>query len=206
MGEGGGHALMHISEGVLSKEILLAGATLAGSGVVLGLKKTPSERIPRVGILSAAFFLASLIHVPLGPASVHLVLNGLMGVLLGWAAYPAIFIGLLLQAILFQFGGLTTLGVNTFNMAFPALLCWWILRPLMEGGKGRAVGGFLAGALSVFLSGILVALELRFTGEAFGGAAKAILLAHLPVMAVEGLVTAFLVSFLGRARPKLLEG
>lgn len=197
---------MHISEGVLSKEILLAGAALAGSGVALGLKKTPSERIPRVGILSAAFFLASLIHVPLGPASVHLVLNGLIGVLLGWASFPAIFIGLFLQAVLFQFGGLTTLGVNTFNMAAPALFCWSVFGPLLRGKKGVAVGGFLAGALAVLLSGILVALELYLTGEAFVGAAKAIILVHLPIMGIEGLVTAFLCSFLKRSRPQMLEG
>lgn len=46
------------------------------------------ESIPKVGVLSSAFFVATLIHVPVGPSSIHLVLNGLMGVMLGWAAFP----------------------------------------------------------------------------------------------------------------------
>ncbi|MDD5642485.1 MAG: energy-coupling factor ABC transporter permease, partial [Syntrophales bacterium] len=98
---------MHISEGVLSPAVLAGGAGLAVVGTAIGLKKMDYEAIPRVAILSAAFFVASLIHVPVGPVGLHLVLNGLMGLLLGWVAVPAILIALFLQALLFQFGGLT---------------------------------------------------------------------------------------------------
>ena len=62
-----------------------------------------------VAILAAHFFVGSLIHVPVGPSSVHVVLNGLLGMLLGWAAFPSIFVALMLQAILFQYGGITVL-------------------------------------------------------------------------------------------------
>ena len=72
-----------------------------------------------VAILAAAFFVGSLIHVPIGPSSVHLILNGLLGMLLGWAAFPSIFVALMLQAILFQYGGITVLGVNTFKIIVP---------------------------------------------------------------------------------------
>ena len=110
---------MHISEGILGVPVLAAGTGLAILGTAIGLKKMDYERLPQVAVLSSAFFVASFIHVPLGPAAVHLVLNGLCGLLLGWLAFPAILVGLALQALLFQFGGLTTLGVNTFNLAFP---------------------------------------------------------------------------------------
>ena len=119
---------MHISEGVLSPPVLIAGGGLAAAGVAYALKKTDYDRVPQVGIVSAAFFVASLIHVPIGPASVHLVLNGLTGLLLGWAAVPAILVALFLQGIIFQFGGLTTLGVNTLNMALPAVLFTLLIR------------------------------------------------------------------------------
>ena len=108
---------MHISEGVLSPAVLGGGAALTVVGTAIGLKKLDYEAIPRVAILSAAFFVASLIHVPVGPVGLHLVLNGLMGLLLGWLAFPAILIALFLQALLFQYGGLTVLGVNTVIMA-----------------------------------------------------------------------------------------
>jgi cobalt/nickel transport system permease protein len=82
------------------------------------------KEVPKVAILSSVFFVASLIHVPLGPSSVHLILNGIMGVLLGWTAFPAILVALALQGVLFQFGGITTLGVNTLNMALPCNVKW----------------------------------------------------------------------------------
>ena len=58
---------MHISEGVLSPAVLAGGAALAVAGTAIGLKKLDYEAIPRVAILSAAFFVATLIHVPVGP-------------------------------------------------------------------------------------------------------------------------------------------
>ena len=118
---------MHISEGVLSPSVLIAGAALTTAGVAVGLKRLDLEEIPSMGILSAGFFVASLVHVPIGPASVHLVLNGLLGLILGWKAFPAILVGLALQGLLFQFGGITTLGVNTLNMALPAVICYRML-------------------------------------------------------------------------------
>jgi len=123
---------MHISEGVLSAPVLLAGAVLSLVGLTLGLKKIKNEDIPKVAVLSSAFFVASLIHIPIGPTSAHLVLNGLVGMLLGWSAFPSIFVALVLQAILFQFGGLTTLGVNTFSMAMPGVLSYYIFRKMIH--------------------------------------------------------------------------
>jgi len=197
---------MHISEGVLSGQVLAAGAALSAAGVAVGLKRTSNEQIPEVAILASAFFVASLIHVPLGPTSVHLILNGLVGLILGWATFPAILVGLLLQALLFQFGGLTTLGVNTFNMAFPGIVCWWIFGPMVRGRRPRLalVGAFFCGVLAVLGAGLLVALSLYLTGKGFEKAAAAVLLAHLPVMALEGILTAFTVAFLRKVRPDML--
>ena len=112
---------MHISEGALSPAMLGAGAALTVVGTAIGLRRLDYDRIMTVAILSSAFFVGSLIHVPIGLSSAHLILNGLLGAILGWAAFPAILTALLLQAVLFQFGGITVLGVNTFNVAGPAV-------------------------------------------------------------------------------------
>ncbi len=198
---------MHISEGVLSAPVLSSGAAIAAVGVGLGLRNIKNENIPKVALLSSAFFVASLIHVPVGPSSVHLILNGLLGVMLGWAAFPAILLGLFLQAVLFQFGGLTTLGVNTVNMALPAVICYYLFRGTVrnEGKFLSSISGFLAGAVAVFTSGVLVALSLTLTGQYFLNAAKLILVAHIPVMAVEGVITASTLAFLRRVKPEILE-
>ena len=198
---------MHIAEGVLSPAVLAGGAVLALAGTALGLRKLEYDRLVAVGILSAAFFVASLIHVPVGLSSAHLVLNGLVGVLLGWAAFPSILVALLLQALLFQFGGITVLGVNVFTMGFAAVISWYVFRAicyLCPGMKGVRVAAFMGGALGVALAAVLTALALAFTDEGLWLAARLLLLAHLPVMLVEGLVTMFTVSFIMRVRPELL--
>ena len=78
---------MHIAEGVLSAPVLITGAVVAAAGVAYGLKKIPANHFMLAGLLGAAFFVASLIHVPIGFSSAHLILNGLLGVVLGWAAF-----------------------------------------------------------------------------------------------------------------------
>lgn len=197
---------MHISEGVLSGPVLAGGWGLAAAGTALGLRRLDYDRLMTVALLAAAFFVASLIHVPIGPVSAHLVLNGLLGAVLGLAAFPAICIALLLQAVLFQFGGLVVLGVNTVDMAVPAVLCSLAFGPLLRaGGKKRAVGAFCCGFFAVLLAGGLTALALALSGEAFAVTAKVILLAHVPVMAIEGVVTAMAVAFLAKVRPEMLH-
>ena len=197
---------MHISEGILSAPVLISGAALTAGGVALGLKKMEPTAVPAVALLSSTFFVASLIQVPVGPVSVHLVLNGLTGLLLGWMAFPAILVGLALQAIFFQFGGLTTLGVNTFNMAFPAVVGYYLFARLTAGQRQSValVAACLCGALVILGSGVLIGVSLVFTGEAFWEVAQLTVAAHLPVMLIEGLLTGFCILFLRKVKPALL--
>lgn len=198
---------MHISEGILSAPVLVTGAGLTAIAVGYSLKKMEYKEVPKVAILSSAFFVASLIHIPLGPTSVHLILNGVIGILLGWTAFPAILVALALQGVLFQFGGITTLGVNTLNMALPAIICFYLFRKGIRNGNNLIAFSlaFACGFLAVMLSGIMVAIALIFTGEPFIQVAKLVLIAHLPVMILEGLLTVFCIAFLRKVRPEILN-
>ncbi len=196
---------MHISEGVLSAPVLLGGAGLSVVGTAIGLKKIDYDQIMTVAILSAAFFIASLVHVPVGPGNAHLVLSGLLGVILGWAAFPSILVALVLQAVLFQFGGLSVLGLNTFTMAAPAVLCFYVFRPLLQKGSGsKFAAAFACGFMAMLLSATLTAGALALSGEAFVSAAKVLLVAHLPVMVIEGVITGFAYTFLAKVKPEAL--
>ena len=198
---------MHISEGVLSGPVLISGGALAAAGTAIGLKKLDYDRIAKAGILSAAFFVASLVHVPIGPANAHLILNGLVGLLLGWAAFPAILVALVLQAMLFQFGGITALGVNTMIMALPALLCYFICSPFLHKKASLALAAaFACGVLSVALSALILGLALVFTEENFFEISAIVIAAHIPVMVVEGFITAMCVAFLRKVQPSMLPG
>ncbi len=198
---------MHIAEGVLNAPVLISGATIAVAGTAIGLKKLEYQEMPRVAVLSSAFFVASLIHIPVGPTSAHLILNGLAGIILGWTAFPALLLALFLQAILFQFGGLTTLGINTVTMALPAVFCYLLFAKLvrLENRTLNFAGGFFTGLLSILLSGILVALALSLSGEAFIPVARMVVIIHIPVMVIEGIITGFVVLFLKRVKPELLN-
>ncbi|GFM35770.1 cobalt transporter CbiM [Desulfovibrio psychrotolerans] len=196
---------MHISEGVLPPLILAGSACLTVAGTAIGLRKLDYDNLVTVAILAAAFFVASLIHVPIGPTSAHLILNGLLGVIMGWAAFPAILVGLTLQAMLFQFGGLTTLGANTLNMALPPVLCFYIFRPMLGGSASRrSVAAFACGATAVGLSAVFTAATLALAGDAFFHVAQVLLLSSIPVMLIEGVITAGIVGFLAKVRPEVL--
>ena len=91
-------------------------------------------------------------------------------------------------------------------MAFPAVLCFYLLRPLLaREGRPRAIAAFCCGALSVAGAGLLTALSLSLTSEGFVQAARVLFAAHVPVMVAEGIVTALAVSFLARVRPEILN-
>lgn len=196
---------MHISEGVLSPAVLTGGAALAVAGTCVGLRRVDYDRLMQVAILSAVFFVGSLVHVPVGFGSAHLLLNGLLGVLLGWAVFPALLIALLLQALLFQFGGLTVLGVNVATMSMGGVLAHYLCRACCRLPRGGPlIGGFVGGASGVLVAGLLTAAALALSGEAFSAAARLVLLAHLPIMLAEGCITMFTLNFLVRVRPAIL--
>jgi len=196
---------MHIVDGALSNDVVIGGAVLAVAGVGFGLRKLSMDKIPAAGVLSATFFVASLVHVPIGPSSVHLILNGLAGLVLGWAAVPALFVGLLLQAAFFGFGGVTVLGVNTVNIALPAVIVYYLCGRWITSVSPTtaAFGGAVGGALAIALTTIMVAFSLALTGDEFLPAAKLVFIAHIPVMIVEGLLTAAAVYLARRVKPEL---
>ncbi|NIY71834.1 cobalt transporter CbiM [Marivivens donghaensis] len=196
---------MHILDGALATPVLFGGAALTVAGIGIGLNKLTLERIPAAGVLSASFFVASLIHVPIGVSSVHLILNGLAGLILGWAAFPALFVGLLLQAVFFGFGGITVLGVNAINIAGPAVLTGLLFRQLIESSTPNmaSIWAGFAGAFAIALTTIMVGLSLALSGEEFIPAAYAVFWAHIPIMVVEGLLTGAAVYLVRKVRPDL---
>ncbi|MHA2936956.1 cobalt transporter CbiM [Vibrio sp. RC27] len=198
---------MHIVDGALSVPVLVSGAALTAIGVYIGLKKMDYERLPLIGVLASVFFIASYIHLPLGVSSVHLIMNGLLGLLLGWVAFPALLVALLLQVIFFGFGGLLVLGVNTLNIALPAVLVFYLCYRGIRSNSANvaACWGAAAGAISIALTATMVALSLALSGESFILAAKAVLPAHIPIMILEGFVSYAAVYLIHRVKPEFID-
>lgn len=198
--------MVHMVEGIASLPVVAGCTVLAAAGVGYGLTRLTPEDMPRTAVLGAAFFVASLLHVPIGPSSAHLLANGLMGLLLGWACLPAMAVALLLQAVFFGFGGVTTLGLNLVMIGAPALAAHVLFRGAVRRGAGAGAwaAGLGAGALGVGLAAVLAACVLALSGEAFVPAAQLVLAAHLPVIVAEALVTAAAVGLLARVKPDAL--
>lgn len=198
---------MHISDGVLPTSVALGSYAVAAVVMAWSIKKTHGDDLPKVAVVTSAFFVASLIHVPLGPTSVHLLIPGLVGILLGSSAFVSIALGLTLQSLLFQFGGITALGANAIMMGAPALVAGWLFQTIKGDTLTRhVVAGAICGGVGVVLAAIILALFLFTSGEEFLGVAKIALLAHLPVVFIEAVVSAFTVSFLYKVKPEMLHG
>lgn len=210
---------MHIPDGILPMSVCAAGYATTGVLTWYTLRKIKQQEnyqaeIPKASLLTAAFFVASWLHIPVPPVSVHLILNGLLGVVLGYFAFPAILIGLFFQAVMFQHGGLTTLGVNATMMGLPALLAHMLFRlsarPGIVNRARLALAGFFGGAAGLGSAVVIFYMLLITTipatlDIATERTAIAILaLAHIPVMILEGIFTAMVVLFLYRVRPQLL--
>jgi ABC-type Co2+ transport system permease subunit len=153
---------VHISDGVLRDPVWVGGWIAAAAVVAWSAWRVRDQEVPRIGVLTAAFFVASQIHLRLGPTSVHLLLNGLLGVVLGRRAPLAISVGLLLQSLLFEHGGKTTLGVNVVVYSLPALLAGLVFPVVRTHGWLRRRGPrFAAVALAGFVWIVTAGIALQ---------------------------------------------
>ncbi|MCL2933918.1 MAG: cobalt transporter CbiM [Trichodesmium sp. MAG_R03] len=212
---------MHISEGILPAQLSISGYGFTSLITWYSLRKinrlaNPQASIPKASLLTAAFFVASSIHIPMPIGSVHLVLNGLLGAVLGYYAFPAILIGLFFQGIMFGHGGLTTLGINAIIMGIPAILAHQIfqLRHIL-GNKikenlSMKIFGFIAGATAIgvssliFFSLIITNIPSGFNASYEQKAIYGLMISHIPLMGIEGIITAMIVSFMHRVMPEIL--
>jgi len=195
---------MHISEGVLESAILLPSAAITGAFLVANLIRVKPAQIPKIACMSAIFFIASFIHVPLGPASIHLILSGIVGTILGFDAILAIFVGLLFQGLFFGYGGVAVLGVNSLIIAFPAVFSRQILKFTQEKVKWRNLGFFLCGFLPVLLSSVLLSLILVLNGDEFVKIANLIFVYNLILAIIEGIIALFCLNFIFRVKREIL--
>ncbi|MCX7822873.1 MAG: cobalt transporter CbiM [Syntrophobacterales bacterium] len=199
---------MHIADGVLPTSVTVTGYILSGVILAFSLRRISYGDYPKIALMSSAFFVASLVHVPIGPSSVHLLLPGVVGIVLGSRSFIATTLGLILQCFLFQFGGITALGANALMMGIPALLTGWLFHTVTFKNSSLTVFMIMAGISGMFgvlLAGLILALLLFLSGSMFYNVAKLVLVAHIPVAIIEGIVAIAMVSFLRRTKPEIFS-
>ena len=200
---------MHISEGILKAEIIIPAAVAAGVWVAYLLYRLNFKDIPKIACMSAIFFVASFIHIPLGPTSIHLILGGLVGAFLGVNAILAIFVGLLLQALFFGYGGISVLGVNLLMIAVPTIFARYFVKLSFKEQKHqkiyRYICWFLVGFIPLLCSSLILSGVLVLNGKEFLAISGLALAANFPLMIVEGIINLFAISFIYRVNKELLN-
>jgi cobalt/nickel transport system permease protein len=198
---------VHLSDGAISDVWIAIGFGGGAVLLLLAMWRLREEDIPRIGVLTAAFFVGSSVHIKLAvlPTSVHLILNGLVGVVLGRQAPLAVTIGLFLQYLLLAHGGITTLGLNACIIGIPAVIAGWCYPILKKLGLSAFTRGAILGAGACAAAVTLNFFVLLLAGkEDWTRLAELVLLAHIPVVIVEGLMLGVIVRYLEKVKPEML--
>lgn len=209
--------MAHIPDGFLSPAVTAGTTMAAAAALILAARRSRSElrdrQAPLLGALTAFVFAAQMFNFPLGAGtSAHLLGGVLVAVMAGpWAGILALFSVVLVQALLFQDGGIVALGTNTMNLAVIGagggyLAYRWQLALLGDGPRGRVAAAGVAAFLATVAIGVAVALELAFSGMVpLGPALVAVGGAHVLVALAEATITAGILAAVQRAQPALLR-
>ncbi len=212
---------MHLAEGVLPLGQAIAWSALAAPTVYSSLRReqrtrrnTPSSSVIMAGATSLLFAGTLLpLPVPVVGATSHICLTPVLGLVVGVRriVWPTFFV-LLLQAVFFAHGGLTTLGVNTLTLGLLGPLTtaglWALLRRLdVDGALGLALACGVGG-LSVYVADaavLAVALsDMTAPATTFGAVLLGFAPVQIPLAVLEAVASVGIVRLLGRRRPDLL--
>jgi cobalt/nickel transport system permease protein len=187
---------MHIPDGFLTTPVWGGLAAVSAPALAVVARKArrglEESRVPLMGVMGAFVFAAQMINFPVGVgASGHLLGGALLTITLGPAAASIVLTAvLIIQALVFQDGGLLALGANVFNMAIAGVLASWLPWKGLSGTSWRNGGIWLSGFCSVLTTAFLCLGELALSGVRIGSAALAVSVGVFVVTAaLEGAIT-----------------
>lgn len=209
---------MHIPDGFIAPQVYVPAYVAAAGAWAYGAKRIKrtvrEETIPLMAVVTALAFVLSMIAVPLpGGTSAHATGIGILAVLFGvWASFLSISLVLLLQALLFGMGGVTSLPVNALAMGLLGSAAACLVLALLRRWSLK-VALFAAGWAAVVLPAVVVALVLGaephiahrpdatplFFPFGFRITIPAVVLPHLLVGVGEGVLTVLVHRFVTKA-------
>jgi len=199
---------MHIPDGFLDIKTLATTNLISISFLFYVSRRISKlilpERIPLMGIASAFVFTIQLIAFPvIGGTSVHLLGSVLISVLLGpGSGFLIISSALILQSILFQHGGLISLGANIFNIGIIGCFLGYLIYRIYPSKILAAISSFLTTIIGAFFCVIELYISQRID---FKVGLVAMLLSHLIIGIIEGAMTFLVLLAIERIRPDLLN-
>jgi cobalt/nickel transport system permease protein len=208
---------MHAPDGIFAVWLSILGWMIALAIIGLAVRNTGQQlgehQIPLMGVLAAAIFAGQMLNFTIpGGTSGHLLGGALAAILLGpWAGVLIITAVVMVQALVFQDGGLLVMGLNIINMAVvTSLVGFFTYRGCTRaatGRKGMLISSFAAGWLSVVVTALFASVELALSGTSSLQFVLPVMVGiHMMIGIGEGFLTAFALSFITTARPDLVEG
>jgi cobalt/nickel transport system permease protein len=161
---------MHIPDGILSPAVTAITAVAAAAFVLRSCRQMSQQdavlQVALPGCAGAFVFAAQMVNFPVGPgASGHLLGAALLTMLLGRRMAMIILTAILiLQALVFQDGGVLALGANVLNLAVAGSYAAWLPCRWLSGSRANVVTPFVCGFVSVFVSAGLMLVELAISG------------------------------------------
>lgn len=203
---------MHLPDGFLDFKTWLFFDIVSIFLVWRSLKKVNQElserQIPLLGVLAACIFAAEMVNFPvIGGTSGHLLGGVLAALLVGpWPGFLIMSVVLLVQALVFQDGGILVLGANIFNMAFLGSFAgYYLFKWLASLLNQEKAAIFLASLISVVLAAIFCTVELAFSGVvSFFPVIFVMVGIHLLIGIGEGLITLGIYLAVKKIRPDLI--
>ena len=212
---------MHIPEGILNPYICVLMFAVALVFLVWawrGVRGTmPSSFIPFVAVMTAVVLVVQMIDFPVvgGGSTWHIMGGTLVTIILGpFGAIICSTIVLIIQALAFGDGGITSFGANVFNMAVIGSLSFFVVKFLLNGSFGRKRLGaslFIAAWLSNILIALAVGIQIGIaplvgTLGGIGVTVPTMLFWYVPTGLAEALFTVTIVLSLSRLGPTKLHG
>jgi len=172
------------------------------------------KKVPLMGVLAAFIFAGQMLNVNLvvfGGTSGHILGSVLAAVLLGpYTASIVMACVFIVQALVFQDGGITALGANMFNMGFIGTIGGYYLYSQLskkiEGRNALLIGAAASAWISVVLASFFCAMEISLSGfSPLGVSVPLMVSVHAFVGLIEAALTFTSLAYIMRVRPDLLK-
>ena len=157
---------MHIPDGYISPKVFVPFYLLFIPLFVKGIKKLRQqlnqEVLPLLSSLTALSFILMMFNIPIpGGTSGHALGTALIAIIFGpWAGFMAICFVLMLQALLFGDGGITTYAINAISMGYVASFTGYYTYKFLKNKIPDKLNYFFSGWLSIVLASAVVAIVL----------------------------------------------
>lgn len=206
---------MHIPDGFVDLKTVVTTAAVSAGGTGASIYKIKkifkAKTIAVMGVLAALIFALQMINFSIpGGTSGHLLGGALSSIVAGpFGGSIILTVVLIVQALIFNDGGITALGANIFNMAiigvFSSYLIYYLIRKISGSRTVFYISVAVASWFSVVLASFFAALELGISGTyTMGITLKAMVLVHMVIGVGEAFITTMVIAFINRIRPDLI--